>query len=93
MSHLNNKDIKEIQKAYKPGLVIPICTTLICIAPYLHLLLEIIDKNYSRLLLLAIMSAPLIAYITFIWTRYFYHMRKYKDEVQSYLRNPENYIW
>ncbi|MBS4197093.1 hypothetical protein [Lederbergia citri] len=83
MTQTNNEAIEEIKKAYKPGLVIPICTTLICIAPYLHLLLDIIDKNYNRLLLLVIISAPLIAYISIVWTKYFYHMSKYKAEVNS----------
>ncbi len=84
---------KDLEEAYKPGLFLPIFTTIICIAPYLHLLLEITDKNYDRLLFLTIISAPLIAYITFIWTRYFYKMKKFKEEVQIYHSNPESYQW
>ncbi|MBS4202161.1 hypothetical protein KHA93_21360 [Bacillus sp. FJAT-49732] len=93
MPNPNENEIKGIQKAYKPDLVVPIFTTLICSAPYFHLLLDIVDKDYSRLLFLAIISAPLIAYISIIWTRYFYNMSKYRDEVHSYLQDPEKYVW
>ena len=83
--------MQDIEEAYKPSLFIPIFTTIICIAPYLHLLIEITDKKYDRLLFLTIISAPLIAYITFIWTRYFYKMKKFKEEGQIYHSDPENY--
>ena len=95
MNNENKKvnDLIEIKKAFKPDSIVPIFTSLICIAPYLHLLLEIATNNYNRLLFLAFISAPLIAYISVSWTRYFYKMKEYKEEVNSYHKNPEDYNW
>ena len=88
-----NQDIKIIEKAYKPSLFWPIFTTISCIAPYLHLLMDITEQNYDRLLFLTLFSAPLIALIAVIWTRYFYSFNKYKEEIQLYRSNTESYEW
>lgn len=86
-------DLREIAKGYKPRLFDPIFISIVCIAPYLHLVVDVLEKNYDRLLSLTLMSAPLISLITYFWTRYFYQMREYNVEVSNYLNNPDKYEW
>jgi len=92
----NKKDaeiMKQLEEAYKPSMFTPIFTTIICIAPYLFLLWEITEQKYDRLLFLALISAPLIAYMTFIWMNYFHKMKEFKHEVAIYQKDPDHYQW
>ncbi|SDZ35316.1 hypothetical protein SAMN05421736_110122 [Evansella caseinilytica] len=87
------EDLNEIKSAYKPRLFLPVYTSIICIAPYLHLLLDIVSEEYDRLLTVALIAAPTIAVIAVVWTRYSYQVKEYKKEVNDYLADPENYDW
>ena len=48
--------------------LIPI--TLICIAPYLWLIIDIITKKYEKLLIEAVMIFPSIVILTLSWRYY-----------------------
>ncbi|MCZ0702084.1 putative membrane protein [Natronobacillus azotifigens] len=67
------KDLKEIKKAYKPMLTWTICSTLVALAPYLHLILNIIDQKYEKLLPGAILAAIGIIYSTVVWVFIFFN--------------------
>lgn len=86
-----NNEINEIKKAYKPFKLLPIIITIISLGPSGNLFLEITDGDYSRVLLLSLLSSPLLIIIGVIWTRYFYQMGKYKQELEDYMRDPSNY--
>lgn len=88
-----NEDLQKIKRAFKPSLSLPIYTTIIAIAPLLHLLLDIADRNYERILMLTLLSTFLTVYITFIWTSYYYKMINYKREIKDYKENPNAYKW
>lgn len=47
-----------------------ILSTLICIAPYLWLIVDIVTKNYERLLIEAIMVFPTTVILTLVWRYY-----------------------
>ncbi|WP_117161702.1 hypothetical protein [Paraliobacillus sp. X-1268] len=88
-----NNEITVIKNAHKPSLVMLIVLTLISIGPSGNLFLEITDGDYSRVFLLSLMSLPLLIFIGVIWTRYFYQMGKYKQELEDYMRDPSDYEW
>ena len=92
---MSNKeqDLKKVKKSYRPELFPPVFLTIICIAPYLWLFIDIADRKYDRLNMLAILSGLCICIITLTWTHVFIGIRKYKKEVKDYLRDPNKYEW
>jgi|GEM_PF-6132281 len=81
-----NKEIKKYLKLMRPGLTGPICNTLACLGPPLHLLLSISDGDTSKLRVTSIMSIFTISLMFVIW--YFYAKqnkwyRKYKGRLKT----------
>lgn len=85
--------IAEIKKAYKPSVFLPVYISIVCIAPYIHLLLEITNQNYEKLLFLALISGPLIFITSYVWIRFFHKKALCKNEIVTYLKNSEMYKW
>lgn len=85
--------LKTIQRAYKPGIFNPIFLSLVCVAPYLWLFIDIADKRYDRLNMLALLSGICISVITWTWTHFVLKMKEFKKETKDYLRDPEKYEW
>lgn len=54
----------------KKGVLTLILSTLICIAPYLWLIVDIVTQNYERLLIEAIMVFPATVILTLVWRFY-----------------------
>lgn len=54
----------------KKGISTLILSTLICIAPYLWLIVDIMTQNYERLLIEAIMVFPATVILTLVWRFY-----------------------
>lgn len=54
----------------KKGILTLILSTLICIAPYLWLIVDIVTQNYERLLIEAIMVFPATVILTLVWRFY-----------------------
>jgi len=88
-----DKALEKIERAYKPGLFNPIFLTLVCIAPYLWLFVDIADERYDRLNLLALLSGIGVSMITLSWTFFLINIKKYNKETKAYLSDPENYEW
>ena len=65
---VKDKAIEKIKRAYKPDLFNTIFLTLVCIAPYLWLFIDIADDRYDRLNLLALLSGIGVSMITLSWT-------------------------
>ena len=72
------QDLKKIKKSYRPELFPPVFLTIICIAPYLWLFIDIADGKYDRLNMLAILSGLCICIITLTWILVIIRIRKYK---------------
>ncbi|SET03210.1 hypothetical protein [Anaerobranca gottschalkii] len=94
MKKIIEKDeaIRQIEKAYKPSLFDPIMATIVCSAPYGHLLLDIME-NSERTLTSALISGPLLVVVGFFWTSYYYKLVEYKNEIRYYLENPSEFKW
>lgn len=90
---IKQEDLKKIEEAYKPYLLLPIVNSFISIAPFLHLILSIVEGKYEVLLVAAFLSAVGIAFMTFLWSGYYYRYVMYKDELLRYKMDPEHYNW
>lgn len=51
----------------KYNITFPIINTLICIAPYIWHIVDILEGRYDRLLFQTIIIFPLIVYVTLVW--------------------------
>lgn len=91
--HNQDKDIKEIRNCFRPGLFAPMYATLVFIAPYLWLFIDIVEKRYDRLLMLAAFSGLGVSVITLAWAFYIVQLLRYKKGVRYYLKSPETYEW
>lgn len=87
------KELIEIKYRFRPGLFFPVFTTLVFIAPYLWLFVDIAEKRYDRLVMLALLSGFGVSAITLAWTFYIIELLRYKREVKSYLKDPKTYEW
>ncbi|MCY6353779.1 hypothetical protein [Clostridium sp. ZS2-4] len=76
MKNNRSEKISKFEETDKPKLILPIFYTLIFIAPYGHLWLDIIEKKYERLVLLASFSGIGLIIVSSIWTLYF--VRRYR---------------
>lgn len=91
--YIKQEDLKKLEEPYKPSLQFPIVNSFISIAPFLHLILRIVEERYEELLVAASWSAVGIAFMTFLWSGYYYRYVMYKDELFKYKMDPEHYTW
>jgi len=98
MSYLKEKpevssdlNMNTIKRAYQPKLSIPFFATLVALAPSLHLIFDIFDENYDRVLLTSLIVMVSHICIGIMWSRYYYQKSEYKEEVKKYETNPEKY--
>ncbi|KGA98363.1 hypothetical protein AJ85_04145 [Alkalihalobacillus alcalophilus ATCC 27647 = CGMCC 1.3604] len=82
-----------LQRTYKPGVTLPILMTLIGIAVYGGLWLDIKDGHYNRIGLFSAVIAPLMIVIGSIWTAFIFRMFQYKKELRDYKKDPARYEW
>jgi len=71
-------ELNEIEKLIKPQKLLLILRSLILIAPYGHLILQILSEDYSKLLLTSIIVLPTIVLLTLLWREYIYNLKRYK---------------
>lgn len=82
-----------IKKSYKPGLVLPILMSLIGMTLYWGLWMDLVDANYSRIGMFAVLSGVLMFLVGALWTSYYFRMLQYKREINDYKKNPDAYEW
>lgn len=91
--NIKQEDLKKIGEAYKPSLQLPIVNSFISTAPFVHLILRIVEERYEALLVTASLAAIGVAFMTFLWSEYYYRYVMYKDELLRYKMDPEHYTW
>lgn len=89
----HDRDLKTIKERFYPGLFTPVLLTVISIAPYLWLFIDIGAKRYDRLLMLALFSGLGVSVITLAWTLYTIGVIRHKKEVRDYIKSPKTYEW
>lgn len=70
--------LEEIEKLTKPSTMTLILITLICLSPYGHLVLRIIQKNHSELFIPALLVFPTLTFLSAYWVWHFYRSKNYK---------------
>lgn len=78
-----NEILKDTQKLMKLKLQSTILTTLICIGPYGNLILGIVNKDYSSLLVSALLTFPTLIIMSFLWCSYLNSIKEYKRLVKE----------
>lgn len=71
-------ELKSIEKLVKPSVVTLILGTLVCLGPYGHLILKIIEKGYNDLLLTTLLVFPTLILLSYYWFWYVNSRKTYK---------------
>lgn len=80
----NEITLKELEKLFKPSLILSICGGLILLGPYLHLYLIIAEKNYQDLLKVTIATGITLPLFALNWAHYFYNLKHYKKDAKEF---------
>lgn len=78
-------ELQEIEKLLKPNILNLILSTLVFLGPYGHLIFKIISKDYSNLMLSALLIFPTLILLYNYWNRFIYNNKIYKEVAKDIL--------
>lgn len=86
----NDYSLEDIEKMIKPKISLLIACTLICLGPYGHLILKIVDKDYEKLLTPALLTFPTLIAMCTYWYLYLNKRKSYKSVAKEVYENIKN---
>lgn len=75
--------LNKIDKIYKPSISMRIIISIILAGPYANLIAKICIKDYTNILIYALIGSVCLVLIQLIWTIYFIKYKKYKRNAKS----------